>query len=72
MENIPEQEEEEVGLTPEELKKAEENEIAKKISGILKDTISKMEPICKAITEVRLQPPYALTYDLPLTHGVSI
>jgi hypothetical protein len=72
LENIPEQEEEEVGLTPEELKKAEENEIAKKISGILQDTISKMEPICKAITEVRLQPPYALTYDLPLTHGVSI
>jgi hypothetical protein len=59
LENIPEQEEE-VGPTPEELKKAEENEIAKKISGILQDTISKMEPICKAITEVRLQPPYVL------------
>lgn len=57
LENIPEQEEE-VGPTPEELKKAEENEIAKKICGILQDTISKMEPICKTITEVRLQPPY--------------
>src|SRR6202044_3819076 len=34
LENIPEQEEE-VDLTPEEQKKAEENEIAKKISGIL-------------------------------------
>jgi len=60
LENMPEQEEEEVDLTPEEQKRAEENEIAKKISGILQDTISKMEPICKAITEVRLQPSYVL------------
>jgi hypothetical protein len=69
LENIPEQEEE-VGPTPEELKKAEENEIAKKISGILQDTISKMEPICKAITEVRLQPsPYVFLMAFPLTQG---
>jgi hypothetical protein len=58
LENIPEQEE--VGPTEDELKKSEENEIAKKISGILNDTISKMEPICKAITEVCLQRSYVL------------
>ena len=50
LENIPESEE--VGPTEDELKQVEENEIAKKISGILNDTISKMEPVCKAITEV--------------------
>lgn len=54
LENIPEQEEA-PQPTEEELKKEEEREIAKKISGILQDTISKMEPICKAITEVCLQ-----------------
>ena len=54
LENIPEQEEE-AAPTEEELKKEEEREVAKKISNILQDTISKMEPICKAITEVCLQ-----------------
>jgi len=49
LQNIPEQED--VGPTEDELKRSEENEIAKKISGILNQTIDKMEPICKSITE---------------------
>jgi hypothetical protein len=57
LENMPQQEEAEEAPQPtaEELKKEEEREVAKKISAILQDTISKMEPICKAITEVCLQ-----------------
>ena len=50
LDNMPEQEDNEP--TEEEMKKEEEREVAKKISGILQDTTGKMEPICKAITEV--------------------
>ena len=65
--NIPEPEE--AGPSEEELKKAEENEIAKKISGILNDTISKMEPICKGITEVCLQ--HRLVLAMPFTNTTA-
>lgn len=51
LENIPEEEVEE-GPTEEEVKKEEEREIAKKIGNILDQTIEKMEPICKQITDV--------------------
>ena len=62
LENIkeeePEPEEEEEGPSEEELaamKKAEEdNELAKKMNSILKQTLDRIEPICKQITEVSL------------------
>jgi len=50
LENIPEEEVEE-GPTDDEVKKEEEREIAKKIANIIDQTIEKMEPICKNITE---------------------
>ncbi|KIX02421.1 uncharacterized protein Z518_08362 [Rhinocladiella mackenziei CBS 650.93] len=49
LENIPEAVEE--GPTPEQLKEDEEREIAKKISNIINQTLEKMDPICKQITE---------------------
>ncbi|PIG84952.1 LEA domain protein [Aspergillus arachidicola] len=60
IENIPEEEEEEVveeepGLSPEELeeqKKAEEDkQLAKKMSAIIGQTLDRVRPICKMITE---------------------
>jgi hypothetical protein len=51
LENIPEEEDE--GPTDEQLKEEEEREIAKKIGNIINQTLEKMEPICKQITEVR-------------------
>ena len=53
LENIPEEEVVEEEATPEELKAEEEREVAKKIGNILDQTIEKMEPICKSITDVR-------------------
>ena len=54
IENIPEPEEE--GPTEEELeemrKKEEDREVAKKMNYILQQTLDKMEPLCKNITEV--------------------
>ncbi|KPI41174.1 uncharacterized protein AB675_7866 [Cyphellophora attinorum] len=46
LENIPEEEEQ--GMTEEE----EEEEIAKKIGNIINQTLEKMEPICKDITDL--------------------
>lgn len=51
LENIPEEEPE--GPTEEEARALEEKEVAKKISNIINQTLEKMEPICKQITEVR-------------------
>ncbi|QMW38031.1 hypothetical protein G4B11_001267 [Aspergillus flavus] len=60
IENIPEEKEEEVveeepGLSPEELeeqKKAEEDkQLAKKMSAIIGQTLDRVRPICKMITE---------------------
>ena len=50
MENLPE--DEDVGPTEEELQKAEDAEIAKKMNNIVRQTIEKMEPVCKNITDV--------------------
>lgn len=52
MENIPEEEVEELGPTEEELQKAEDAEIAKKMNNIVQQTIEKMQPVCKNITDV--------------------
>ncbi|CAF9910362.1 hypothetical protein IMSHALPRED_009175 [Imshaugia aleurites] len=49
MENLPE--DEEVGPTEEELQKAEDAEIAKKMNNIVQQTIEKMQPVCKNITD---------------------
>ena len=50
MENLPE--DEDYGPTEEELQKAEDAEIAKKMNNIVRQTIEKMEPVCKNITDV--------------------
>ena len=50
IENIQQEEIEE--LTPEQQKEIEEREVAKNIGNIINQTIEKMEPICKQITEV--------------------
>ena len=50
LENILEEEDE--GPTEEQLKEAEEREVAKKIGNIVNQTLEKMEPICKQITDV--------------------
>ncbi|KAL9101561.1 MAG: hypothetical protein Q9163_003190 [Psora crenata] len=53
IQNIPqEEEEEEQGLTEEELQKQKDAELAKKMNGIVVQTIEKMQPICKDITEL--------------------
>ena len=52
IENLPE--DEEYGPTEEELKKAEDAEIAKKMNNIVQQTIEKMQPVCKNITDVSL------------------
>ena len=57
LENIPEEEVEE-GMTEEEQLAEEERQVAKKIGNILDQTIEKMEPICKDITDVSF--PFAL------------
>ena len=54
MQNIPE--DEDVGPTEEEIQKAKDAEVAKKMNGIVVQTIEKMQPICKDITEVSLAP----------------
>jgi hypothetical protein len=51
LENIPDEEVEEE-ITPEQMKEEEEREVAKKIASIINQTLEKMEPICKQITEV--------------------
>ena len=50
IENLPE--DEDVGPTEEELQQAENAEIAKKMNNIVRQTIEKMEPVCKNITDV--------------------
>jgi Protein of unknown function (DUF3659) len=60
LENIPEEEVEETGPTEEELMESEEKEVAKKIANIIGQTIEKMEPICKQITEVSSTSHYLL------------
>ena len=50
MQNMPEPEEEE--MTPEELEKQKDAELAKKMNSIVVQTIEKMQPICKDITDV--------------------
>ena len=52
IENLPEEEQPE--LTEEELQKQKDAEIAKKMNGIVVQTIEKMQPICKDITDVSL------------------
>ena len=65
LENILEEEDE--GPTEEELKEAEEREVAKKIGNIVNQTLEKMEPICKQITDVSPTPlPHHLTSILTL------
>lgn len=54
IENLPE--DEEVGPTEEELQKAEDAEIAKKMNNIVQQTIEKMQPVCKNITDVSFPP----------------
>ena len=53
IQNLPEPEEEEQELTPEELEKQKDAELAKKMNGIIVQTIERMQPICKDITDVR-------------------
>ena len=55
IENLPE-DMEDVGPTEEELQKAEDAEIAKKMNNIVQQTIEKMQPVCKNITDVRFSP----------------
>ena len=55
IENLPE-DMEDVGPTEEELQKAEDAEIAKKMNNIVQQTIEKMQPVCKNITDVRSPP----------------
>ena len=55
IQNIEETPEEE--LTEEELQKRKDAEIAKKMNGIVVQTIEKMQPICKEITDVRFPCP---------------
>ena len=52
IQNLPEEEEE--GPTEEELQRQKDAELAKKMNGIVVQTIEKMQPICKDITEVSL------------------
>ena len=60
IENLPE--DEEIGPTEEELQKAEDAEIAKKMNNIVQQTIEKMQPVCKNITDVSIRAcPYILT-----------
>ena len=60
IQNIPE--DEEVGPTEEELQKAEDAEIAKKMNNIVQQTIEKMQPVCKNITDVSIRAcPHILT-----------
>ena len=60
IENLPE--DEEYGPTEEELQKAEDAEIAKKMNNIVQQTIEKMQPVCKNITDVSNRVcPYILT-----------
>lgn len=49
IQNLPE--DEEIGPTEEELQKAEDAEIAKKMNNIVQQTIEKMQPVCKNITD---------------------
>ena len=60
------QEEEEEGPTEEELQKQKDAEIAKKMNGIVVQTIEKMTPICKEITDVSLA-----TSPLPPSQAIS-
>jgi hypothetical protein len=66
IENLPEPEEEvpEEELTEEQLaelkKKQEDAELAKKMNVILKQTLDRMEPVCKNITEVFMSPKFSL------------
>lgn len=62
LENLPEEAPPEPQISPEELEKQKQEEedkkIAQKICYILQDTLGKVEPICKQITDVR--PPFLL------------
>jgi hypothetical protein len=55
LENMPEEEPQEPEVSPEELEKQkqaeEDKKLAERMSGILQDTLGKMEPICKQITD---------------------
>ena len=52
MENITEEEEEEEGDTEEEAQKKKDAEIADKMAGICQQTLERVQPVCKQITEV--------------------
>ncbi len=72
MENLPE--DEEYGPTEEELQKAEDAEIAKKMNNIVQQTIEKMQPVCKNITDVGLPascPILNRQLTNPTAHGQS-
>ena len=72
LENLPE--DEEVGPTEEELQKAEDAEIAKKMNNIVQQTIEKMQPVCKNITDVSVSPSCPIPdrqLTKPTAHGQS-
>ena len=73
MENLPE--DEEYGPTEEELQKAEDAEIAKKMNNIVQQTIEKMQPVCKNITDVSIPFPHPILISNPTNnfpaHGQS-
>ena len=66
LQNLPDEEDE--GPTEEELQKQKDAELAKKMNGVVVQTIEKMQPICKDITEV-CHPPLLFfhTSSLPNT-----
>ena len=76
IENIQEEEEEEAPpeLTEEELaelkKKEEDAELAKKMNTILKQTLERIEPVCKNITDVRRPQPLTLLYHANINISV--
>ena len=68
MENLQEDYE---GPTEEEIKKAHDADIAKKMNNIVVQTIEKMEPVCKNITDVSFYP-FTLSLQIPLTGLPSV
>ena len=61
IQNIPEEEPEEE-LSEEELQRRKDAEIAKKMNGVVVQTIEKMQPICKDITDVSISHLRSLLY----------
>ena len=64
-ENMPDEEEQEEELTPEQIEKQKDAELAKKMNGIVVQTIERMQPICKEITDVSLHPPHSFAPSFP-------